>query len=304
MTINNVQPMLKDHMKVDTRFHEGKRDRPLVIFIHGMGMNVKAWSDPAEARILGGKYPLRVLLREFDVEMETSFADMKRLGFHVLSWSQSRTAGPIMVAVGELRGLIKEFEEYSKSGILFICHSRGGLIARKYLERNDERVKAVITLATPHHGTSIARWALYLSPLASAVNHLLDNFEKRDVDSAFRRILGFLGSSGLKELLPGSKFYLNLRDTKQKGIRYISLGGTNPDLLRAVSVSIPELMAKVIPDKIIPEEMREGYGDGLVSAASSVHPFGDEYLNFPVNHASILFDREVRNYITRSVESL
>ena len=149
----------------------------------------------------------------------------------------------------------------------------------------------------------MARWALYLSPVTSALNGLLKNFSKKDLDSAFQRVLGFLSSSGLKELLPGSNFYSGLKDKKQEGIKYISIGGTNPDLLRAVSVSLPELVSKIIPGKIIPKEMREGCGDGLVSAASSVLPHADEHLDFPVNHASVLFYRKVRDYIIKSVEN-
>jgi len=73
-----------------------------------------------------------------------------------------------------------------------------------------------------------------------------------------------ISSTGLKELLPESEFYSTLKDPKKEEVKYISVGGTNPDLLRAVSVPISELLSKVIPDRVFPEEMREGYGDGLV----------------------------------------
>lgn len=42
----------------------------------------------------------------------------------------------------------------------FICHSMGGLIARRYLERasaQSRRVDPVITLGTPHKGSRLAR---------------------------------------------------------------------------------------------------------------------------------------------------
>lgn len=42
----------------------------------------------------------------------------------------------------------------------FVCHSMGGLIARAYLESdndNTKHVKKVITLGTPHKGASIAK---------------------------------------------------------------------------------------------------------------------------------------------------
>ena len=87
-------------MKSEIFYSEGHREKPLVIFVHGMGMNAAMWAEPAVARILGGKYPLSVLLG--DVEMRTSFHDLKALGFPVLAWSQKRPAGPALLAVEEL----------------------------------------------------------------------------------------------------------------------------------------------------------------------------------------------------------
>jgi pimeloyl-ACP methyl ester carboxylesterase len=289
-------------MILEKTFYQGETDKPLLIFIHGMGMNARAWSDPAEARILGGRYPLTVLLRSGD-EMKTSFEDLRRIGFPVLSWTQSRPAGPIRIAVNELKGLMEEYRNHAKSGTVLVGHSRGGLIARKYLEDCAESVRGLLTLSAPHLGTTIAGWAVSLSPITSALNQIAQGVSKKKVDSTFRRVLSFLCSSGLRELLPGSKFFLNLHDRKHQGMRCISVGGTNPDLLNAISVSLTELLSKMVPDRIIPEEMREGYGDGLVSAVSSVLPYGDEHRNFPVNHAAVLFNKEVRNYVIKSVES-
>jgi pimeloyl-ACP methyl ester carboxylesterase len=283
-------------------FHRGEGNRPLVVFIHGMGTDMKIWSAPSEALIMGGKYPLPALA-EPGAEIATSLQDLKSLGYPLLSWTQSRPVGPIMVAVRELKELLGRYEEYTASGTILICHSRGGLVARKYLEAQDVPIRVVITLATPHHGTSMARWAAIISPLASAMSQLLDA-TKKDIDSAFRRVLAFLGSTGLRELLPGSQFYSGLKDVKKEGVRYVSIGGTNPDLLRAVSVSLPQLISRVLPESVVPEEMREGMGDGLVSAASSVLPYADEHLNVHANHGSILFDKEVRRLIIKTVESV
>ncbi|MBI4698568.1 MAG: hypothetical protein HY758_06560, partial [Nitrospirae bacterium] len=247
------------------------------------------------------KYPLSVLLG-FNSELKTAFGDLKNLGYPVLSWTQSRPAGPMHAAVTELQALIKEYRLYAGDGMILICHSRGGLIARKYMEKNSGMIRGLITLATPHHGTSMAKWVVYLSPLSMALNKILNGFNKKDVDSALQRILGFLSGNGLKELLPGSKFLEGLKDRKQEGTKYVSIGGTSPDLLKAIAVSLPAIISRVMPHRLIPEEMKEGSGDGLVSAASAVLPFGDEHKDFHVNHASILFDREVREYILRSVE--
>lgn len=290
-------------MELETVFYDGEKGRPFLIFVHGMGMNVKAWSEPSGAMIIGGKYPLKALLRPGD-ELETSFGDLRSMGFPVLSWTQSRPVGPIQLAVDELSWVIKEYRDYTRCGIVLIGHSRGGLVGRKYLEGSDPSVRGLLTLAAPHRGTNMARWAVSFSPLSSALNRVIKGVSREAVDSAFQRVLNFLSSSGLEELLPDSEFFLHLRDKKQQGVKYVSAGGTNPNLLDAISVSLTELTSKVLPDQIVPEEMRQGYGDGLVSAASAVLPYADEHRDFPVNHAAVLFDKEVRSYVMRSVESL
>ena len=290
-------------MNLDIRFFKGDKDRPLVVFIHGMGMNADFWADPARARVLGGRYPLSILLGG-ETEMRTSFHDLMGLGFSVLTWSQSRPAGPIAAAKAELKKILMEYSEYGNKGQLLICHSRGGLVARKYLESDADTMRALITISTPHGGTSMAKWAVFMSPLTSAVTRLLKNFDKREADTAFRKILRFLGSSGLRELLPGSDFYRTLKDQKVMDVKYASIGGTDPDLFRTLAVPLPELLAKVVPEKMFPEEMRDGHGDGLVSAASSVLPYADEHKDFPLNHASIIFDKKVSEMIKETVQSI
>jgi pimeloyl-ACP methyl ester carboxylesterase len=295
--------MKEQRMNLDIRFREGDKHKPLCVFIHGMGMDADFWADPARARVLGGRYPLSVLLGG-ETEMRTSFQDLSGLGYSVLTWSQSRPVGPIAAAKAELRKILREYSEYGSKGQLLICHSRGGLVARKYLESGADTIRALITISTPHGGTTMAKWAAFVSPLASAVTRLLKDFDKREADTAFRKILGFLGSSGLRELLPGSDFYRRLRDQKATGVKYVSSGGTDPDLFRTFAVPLPELLARVVPEIMFPEEMRDGRGDGLVSASSSVLPCADEHRDFPLNHASIIFDKKVRNMIIETVQAI
>ena len=290
-------------VKPDIRFKQGDSRCPLAVFIHGMGVNADFWTDPSRAKVLGAKYPLQILLPG-DMEPVTSYADLAQLGFSVLTWSQARPAGPIGKAVTELRQILEEYAGHGRNGVVFICHSRGGLVARKYLEDPAGPPRMVITIATPHAGTSMAKWAAFISPLASALGKVIDNMGKREADTAFRRILRFLGSSGLRELLPGSAFYTGLKDARKRDVRYVSIGGTNPDLLKAVAVPLPELLRKIIPESIFPEEMRDGLGDGLVSAASSVLPYGDQHRNYTMNHASLLFDKTVRDFIAEAVRPL
>ncbi len=61
--------------------------------------------------------------------------------------------------------------------------------------------------------------------------------------------------------------------------------------------SVPAVLGQVFPDRFFPEEMKAGFGDGLVSLASSRLPGAQEHLEFPVNHAGILFDETVRTKV-------
>jgi pimeloyl-ACP methyl ester carboxylesterase len=283
---------------------EGQRDRPLIVFVNGMGMDINIWEDPSATKVLGGAYPLKSLLKGIDTDMRTSFMDLRDLGCPVLLWNQTRPAGPIEIAANELREHINEHRKYAGKGIVLIAHSRGGLVARKYLETGNELIRGVITLASPNHGTTMAKWAAYIAPVASLLGEMLKDIRKEDVNPALRKVLRFLSGKGIRELLPGSDFFAHLKDRKHEGTRYVSIGGTDPDLVRIGGVSLSGLVSKAIPGRMLPKELKDGYGDGMVSAASSVLPYADEHYNFHVNHASILFDREVRALIIKVVESL
>jgi pimeloyl-ACP methyl ester carboxylesterase len=63
-----------------------------------------------------------------------------------------------------LRGLVAELKEAEE--ISFVCHSMGGLVTRAYLaEKPDPRIKRVVLLGTPNHGSEKADffrdWGLY-----------------------------------------------------------------------------------------------------------------------------------------------
>jgi pimeloyl-ACP methyl ester carboxylesterase len=275
-----------------------------VIFIPGMGMDARVWAEPSEARVLAGRYPLGVLLSEELSDLQNSFHDLRQLRCHVLTWSQKRPVGPVTSAVKELADLLEAHRPFAAQGIVLICHSRGGLIARKFLEQAGIPLKGVVTLSTPHRGSTMAKWGTYLSPCASFLDRMLSGYSRKDILPAFRRILRFLGSTGLKELLPGSPFFDALNDAWPEGCRCLSFGGTNPDLVRIRGVSLTELAERLFPGRLVPEEIRKGYGDGMVSAASARAPHAEAHFDVCRNHAEILFDPEVRRRITAFVRSL
>jgi len=316
-------------MKSDIVFHKGSNDMPAVIFIHGLGMDKDIWIDPSASCILGGIFPLKILLNKRLVErdsgyggdtipnrftkfstgdqpgdIQTLFYDLKLRGHSVIAWSQKRPAGPIALAVSDLREVLKVANDMTKAGIVLVGHSRGGLVGRRYLLRNDKSIRGLITISTPHKGSSVARIASYLSPLASMIGPLFSGSDKGTLSFTMKRIFDFLKSMALKELLPESNFFKTLKDKPFDRVYYFSVGGTSPTLFSFSNFSIPDIMEKVIPENYYPEEMKKGKGDGLVSAESSRIPWCNEHYNFELNHAEILFDKVVRDIIVKAIDKI
>lgn len=337
-------------MDLDSLFYKGREDKPAVVFIHGLGMDADIWVNPSASGVLGGRFPVGTLLsKRPSVEdfglctetpgkavprfstgrkpdtLQTLFGDLRGKGHTVITWTQKRPAGPIDSIVPELKEIVRIAGTMTRSGIILIGHSRGGLVARKYLAKSDKSVRALITISTPHNGSSVAKIAAYLSPLVSIIDPLFSGGDKGTLSFTLKRIIGFLKSRALKELLPGSKFLRSMKDKAFDWIYYISVGGTNPTLfslyrwrwysvkegdsnrwfLRPVELfSIPDIFGKVIPENLYPEEMKKGIGDGLVSAESSRIPWSNEHYNFDLNHAELLFDEGVRNTLLKGIERI
>jgi len=318
----------------DIEIVEGDRDRPGIVFIHGLGMDKRIWVSPDEARILAGGFPIHILLckRGFgsapfkkrtlmrrrliigapDCELHTVFHDLRKEGYTLIAWSQMRPAAPVDVVVNELRDILNLSERFTPSGFILIGHSRGGLIGRRYLHlHKDRRVKALITISTPHSGTKMATFVKYISPIASFVRPLVSGPDRGRVLNILKRMSDFLTSRAVIELLPDSYFIRSLDDSRMDGVKYLSIGGKSPSLLcikRIIEVydgnrkrvrmeriiSFPDAIERFVPQRLLPEEIRRGEGDGLVSIESSRIPWTSEHYNFNLNHAEILFSTKVR----------
>ena len=337
-------------MNLDIAYNRGTPDKPAAVFIHGLGMDKDIWANPSMSRILGGRLPLKIFLgkkpsvRDFGLSrdkpkeeisefsmgvqpdvIKTIFDDLRLKRYPIITWSQKRPAGPIDSAVSELKEVIKLANELTKAGVILIGHSRGGLIGRRYLMGKDRSIRCLITISSPHKGSSIARIACYLKPLASLISPLVNLGNKHTLSSSIKHVLDFLKSKALKELLPESPFFRSLKDKPSDWIYYISLGGTDPTLfslyrwrwdavkegnyyrwfLRPDELfSIPKIFEKVIPDKLYPEEIKEGKGDGLVSAENSRIPWCNEHYDLSLNHAQMLFDKGVRDLLIKAIERI
>jgi pimeloyl-ACP methyl ester carboxylesterase len=330
--------------------YKKSKNNPAVIFIHGLGMDRHIWADPSISRIVGDAFSITKILckkpsvrdlglsndipdedfsrfsvGEKPASLKTLFQDLRAKDISVITWSQKRPAGPIDAVVSELSEVVMFAHSMTKAGIILVGHSRGGLIGRKYLLKGDKSVRGLITISTPHNGSSIAKLARYVTPLITMINPLVPDKEKGTVSFAVKKVFEFLRSGILKELLPESKFLKSIKDGPLARVKYVSAGGTKPTLftfyrwsyeankdgehqrwfLKPHEIfSIPDILEKVIPENLYPDELKKGKGDGLVSLDSSRIPWSNEHYSFNLNHAEILFDENVRNTLIKSIENM
>ncbi|HDK80960.1 MAG TPA: alpha/beta hydrolase [Nitrospirae bacterium] len=308
---------------LDTVVHKGRDDRPVGIFIHGLGVDRDIWIDPMNTRIFAKNVPLKIFAaskpgptcqyaRKISIgtipeRINNLWAALRDDGFSIICWSQGRPAGPISVAAEELGKVVSRAKRiFPGKPIALIGHSRGGLVARKFMERKRAGIKALITISTPHAGSSIALLGKYLKPFSAVLKNVLPKEAHGTVSRAIKNVADLLKGSALKELLPDSVFFENLRDSFQKGVSYLSFGGTEPRFFTVYMckrtgrglhprplLSIPDSLLKITPSFLITDEITPGKGDGLVSAKSSLMPWSSEHHNIRANHVSIMWDRKV-----------
>lgn len=91
----------------------------------------------------------------------------------MLAWLEARGVGPVFlpnyrsvlstIETGA-RTLHEEIERIAAGTgqrVILVCHSMGGLVARRYLQEHGEgRVARLVTIASPHHGTELSRFAI------------------------------------------------------------------------------------------------------------------------------------------------
>lgn len=281
----------------DLIMREGRPGEPCFIFVHGLGMNQDIWVSPGEARMMGGLLSMSVLLRGFE-NPATLFHDVSEAGATAITWCQQRPVGPVEIAIRELEIVLEEAARLPCSGLVLVGHSRGGLIARAALasrkEMPDQMFKGLVTICSPHRGSGLAGWATKLGPSARALKDLLPEDESSAIFQALDRSLGFISSTGAEELLPGSEFLRSLPEGLPQGLSSYSAGGTDPSLLQVSWLSMPEGIARLLPEGTIPDELRKGRGDGLVTARSAVLPGTLEHMDFECNHLNVLVDPRVR----------
>jgi pimeloyl-ACP methyl ester carboxylesterase len=255
-------------LDVDKDWKTKTADRPLVVLIHGLQSEPAALDD------------FRAYLREKGFATAAAGYD----------YNQSIASSAEMI-----HALIESELASSKSSlsISLVGHSMGGLVAREIvegLEKCDPRIAQLITLASPHHGSS---WAT-LPPMLNLFKR--DRLSETDLVDV---LLHQPSSPGFCDLMPGSPFMKAMKArSRRTDIRYTSIIGTASPLdseeLRALRSTLQQLdrdgsFVRLIRPRIQPllsdfNEIDSGTGDGMVSVASATLPGIEDNVSVKRSH--------------------
>jgi pimeloyl-ACP methyl ester carboxylesterase len=317
---------------LDIIIHKGHAGKPVVVFIHGLAVNKDIWIRPLDTKVFAENIPLKYFaaappeagasLRKRIItagivpeRIDSLWSVLGKEGYNLVCWTQRRPVGPITAAVEDLAELWEEVKRvFPQRPIAIIGHSRGGLIARKFMEAVRPEIKAFITIASPHRGSSLSNIGKYLEPLKGVLRKILPRETHSTAAKILKRISDLLEGDALEELMPGSEFFLNLGDSPSKEIHYLSFGGYKTELVTLYKremgqaekrpfklITIPDSLLRFIPAAAVPDEMTPGRGDIMVSAKSSVLPWASHHYDLKANHFTILWDKVV---INRTLEVL
>ena len=319
---------------------------PLILLLHGGGGNINDmanpalnygpimcdvnWAPPAKLDRGWHAYP-NAGIWGFNTSPSKSGSGLQgalaQFGYTVLNYGQAGPNDTIQLPAAELDALVHHVLEnyFSTKRLILVCHSRGGLLARLFLQRNRNdldilnRIAGVVTLHTPHLGSEVAD---VVSTLHNGIMALASSNPAPAGSPAHDIIdqgLGLIDKQVINpcilELKPSSAFLADLAAQEATplpvAIPIHTFGGTNPRLLSlfvsnfdAISalpqwhlppfhwITSQSLVVNLLDGTPVanacPEE-RAG-GDLLVADACSHLPFEASHHTEQQNHATALCD--------------
>lgn len=321
---------------------------PIVVLLHGADGNIHHFADPGlspgQNNDLNWRPPLTasfgwwavppppiILAGDPHMAVEGIEPFLVRNGYRTVNYSQIDPNGLLRRPVLEFDAIFRDIRRtFPQAPIHIICHSRGGLLIRRWLATSRRAnspsltaIKSVQTLSSPHRGSALADLQRAGEVLGGALAYGPDGF------AAF--MARYSSSSVMMELaVTGNAFLTRLESDERalaaagplhQGVAFHAFAGTAPRLFRLhwyqplADSYVPQwnwppfrwramsaLSHFDVPDLVaasLPLEARPGLGDVLVSVASTVPRTWTpaQTWSFPVNHASVLWDQRVKDRI-------
>ena len=245
-----------------------------VILIHGFGVTEKVWFAPLEEKTRFISF--KTLLK--DEKEVTPFAERcNNHYYNIASWTQNVDSTIDEAAIG-LKDLAESIESRK---VVLIAHSRGGLVARRAIQKFNLSPKALVCLATPHFGSRFADIVMkhrkYVNIFFRSMNDFMIPIEELHTVSDIVRDINRPDNLELERHVP-----------------HFDICGDTTAYFNICFFNVMKSMKMVFGDRLI-QEWREGCGDGFVSVESARSPLtpDENCFKLPVNHANILIDSRV-----------
>ncbi|MFW9922765.1 MAG: esterase/lipase family protein [Candidatus Thorarchaeota archaeon] len=222
--------------------HEGEI---LALFLHGFAASKYCWLDPdvgnmgwvkdyltpPPPRDFGWHIfppPLHFIPVDWTLSQQitplgaTEIFDKNNIEW--LTYSQESAFGVIDHSVKELTKIIEKIRTiYGNRRIIIIAHSRGGLLAKSYLDKSEKtNVEKLVTFGTPFGGTFMSAFDTFRTPSKYFLNSIRTARTLWDI--SHQRTVENIAT---KQLAPGSSFLKKLCEKGcRKDVRYVNVAGS------------------------------------------------------------------------------
>lgn len=276
---------------------------PLVILLHGFAGDLASLTRPGRDR--------------------TSWRDaLLAAGYSTLSYRQAAPLGTLEPNVEQLLGVatgpLSTEDRLRRLPLVVLAHSRGGLLARAFLDRAAaqpavhgvlDRIERVITLHSPHQGSGLAGLTVRMDATARRLQTLVGSLGLRP--AVLAALCALSASPAVAELAPGSPLLRTLASrTPPAGAAWHTFGGISADLSRMQSLlssaegsdrrpvpariartrGLGELLGVLDRLALLTPALRDGEGDLVVADTCARLPFAAGHTVNRLTHIEALGD--------------
>lgn len=292
-----------------------------VLLLHGVDSSTLSFRAPSQASNLKGlAYDLKAQpkMRDgFGAEISppappVNWFDGLGSTFAVATWTQVPCVATSKVKTAACQNqdsfdnayqsapwALRKLLDETTGPVALVGHSRGGLLVRRLLKEFGDaggRIKYVVTLHTPHHGSGISGNAAKLEAGLTKAAHALPKHLEKPVQAFHESLADMLGAKGGLEL--GYHASNTIFPALEKGekqlttIAYKSYGGTSTIGTRLYIKAGGKVKTVDLLSLPTPGELHTGTGDLMVTDASAHFPWpGIPHVTQALHHGEVLWSQ-------------
>jgi len=348
MGIQQVQYSFQGETRT-LEYTEGDPGKPVILLLHGAGGNIVHMTAPDSPlmsphvnydytlpfppdRDEGWSYYPGIGVWSFELDPFkqplTSWREiLGNFGFATAAYSQVNADGFLELPVEELVVVVGTLKKiFPETPLVFLAHSRGGLLARKFLKDHGNLVPnltKVITLDSPHQGSRLANIANAVSATITGLKNAVGPTIAALIDDALGWLESTVTQDAWQELAENSQFLRDLQngEVPLPGVQYFTFGGISVRLVRirswvyTIGSSLPQWhwppfhhvitlvevpLISPLADSVPPltDEIASGQGDLLTADIDCRLPFAVHQTN-AINHPECLWNGTLQDQVLR-----